>query len=425
LKDNKEYFQDIILYDYIDVITDYHSNGAYQKLKENVTLKYEEDYAIMVRTLNFEANNFASNLIYINEKEYNFLSKSKVYENDILMNKIANAGSVYVMPKHNKPTSLAMNLFLIRFNNLLNQKYMYYLMKTNEAYIKNFANGTSTLTITKESVKNLKFQVPSLLIQNKIASILSNLDKKIELNNQINQKLESMAKTLYDYWFVQFDFPDADGKPYKSSGGKMVYSEELKREIPEGWEIKELAQIENNIVTGKTPSTKVREYYNGDVPFISIGDIRGNMYIVETENTLTELGAESQRKKYIPKNSICVSCIASIGLIGFATKDSQTNQQINSVVCNNFENRYFLYFALNDYFRFSGVKTGNTFANMNKQDFSEILVIYPSKDTLEKFSTILKSSMEKVLNNSLENQKLTQLRDWLLPMLMNGQVGVK
>jgi len=306
-----------------------------------------------------------------------------------------------------------------------NPYYIYYLLKGKKDFFFQQASVTRTPILRKSIFSKIRINVPDKEHQDKIASILSTLDKKIELNNQINQKLESMAKTLYDYWFVQFDFPDIDGKPYKSSGGKMVYSEELKRGIPLGWEVKELAQIENNIVTGKTPSTKKEEYYNGQVPFISIGDIRGNMYVVETENTLTQLGAESQIKKFIPKNSICVSCIASIGLIGFTTKDSQTNQQINSVVCNKFENRYFLYFALNDYFRFSGAKTGNTFANMNKQDFSEILITYPSKDTLVKFSNILKPSMEKIFNNSLENQKITQLRDWLLPMLMNGQVGVK
>ena len=324
---------------------------------------------------------------------------------------------------------LGYHLSLITPNeNKLNGKFLNYWLNTKQAkrYFSNNAGGSGQrCSLPLDIIKSIPLMLPNISTQIKISNILFNIDKKIELNNQINQKLESMAKTLYDYWFVQFDFPDVDGKPYNSSGGKMVYSEELKRGIPLGWEVKELAQIENNIVTGKTPSTKKEEYYNGQVPFISIGDIRGNMYVVETENTLTQLGAESQIKKFIPKNSICVSCIASIGLIGFTTKDSQTNQQINSVVCNKFENRYFLYFALNDYFRFSGAKTGNTFANMNKQDFSEILITYPSKDTLVKFSNILKPSMEKIFNNSLENQKITQLRDWLLPMLMNGQVGVK
>ena len=431
MKDNKEYFQDIILYDYIDVITDYHSNGAYQKLKENVTLKYEEDYAIMVRTLNFEANNFASNLIYINEKEYNFLSKSKVYENDILMNKIANAGSVYVMPKHNKPTSLAMNLFLIRFNNLLNQKYMYYLMKTNEAYIKNFANGTSTLTITKESVKNLKFQVPSLLIQNKIASILSNLDKKIELNNQINQKLESMAKTLYDYWFVQFDFPDDDGKPYKSSGGKMVYSEELKRGIPEGWEVFSLSSIVKSNYKSITKNDIFEE-----IEYLDTSSLTRNQIDV-TEHLKTDLDKiPSRAKRIINTNDILYSTvrpnlchygiikypiknmIASTGFVQLSTKvDWLSNDLIYTFLTSSW---------ITSRLQQVASLSVSSYPSISANDILELNIVLPKEGKgLDFINTKLDNIYSKISLNQIENQKLTQLRDWLLPMLMNGQVGVE
>ncbi len=302
--------------------------------------------------------------------------------------------------------------------------FLKYLIEYNLDALLHGSSGSTFPNLTSNIFTSFQVVVPKLLVQKKISSILSSLDKKIELNNKINQKLEAMAKTLYDYWFVQFDFPDAEGKPYKSSGGKMLYSSELKREIPEGWEVRELSKIESNIVTGKTPSTKKSEYYVGDIPFISIGDIRGNMHIVSTESTLTEEGANTQAKKYIPRGSICVTCIATIGLVGFATENSQTNQQINSIVCDVFENKYYLYFALKDYFKFVKAKTGNTFANMNKQDFSDIVLVYPANEVLKKFSNILEPSIDKILNNSLEKQKLTQLRDWLLPMLMNGQVTV-
>jgi len=234
-----------------------------------------------------------------------------------------------------------------------------------------------------------------------------------------------MAKTIYDYWFTQFDFPDENGKPYKSSGGKMVWNEELKREIPEGWERVLLKDIENNIVTGKTPSTKCPEYYNGDIPFITIGDIRGNTYIVSTEQKLSKTGADTQLKKYIPNNSLCVSCIASPGLIGFATTDSQTNQQINSIIFSNENNKFFLYFALNDFFSNSrGAKTGNTFDNMNKEEFSNIIMIY-SSDIVSLFHKKVEPIFNMIRKNSVENQQLASLRDWLLPMLMNGQVRFK
>ncbi len=300
--------------------------------------------------------------------------------------------------------------------------YIYYILKLTLKLLKDKSQGSQTKFLTIGILKDII--VPASINSEKLAKVLSDLDAKIELNNKINAELEAMAKLIYDYWFVQFDFPDANGKPYKSSGGKMVYNEALKREIPEGWAVKELSQVEPNIVTGKTPSTKISEYFDGSIPFICIGDVRGNMHITNTELTLTELGAKSQANKYIPEGAICVTCIASPGLVAFATKTSQTNQQLNSVVCKKHENRYYLYYYLNNYFRFAKAKTGNTFANMNKGDFSSIMVIEPKNEILIEFSKILKPSIEKVLINSKENRKLAELRDWLLPMLMNGQVSV-
>jgi type I restriction enzyme, S subunit len=246
-----------------------------------------------------------------------------------------------------------------------------------------------------------------------------------------------MAKLLYDYWFVQYDFPlsaaqaaalgkpHLTGKPYRSSGGPMVYHDHLKREIPKGWELKKLCDIESNIITGKTPPTGDPANFSGDIPFICIGDVRGNMHIVKTELTLSSKGATLQQNKFIPKGAICVTCIASPGLVGFATKDSQTNQQLNTIVCENEEHKPFLYFFIKDYFiNSAGAKIGNTFANMNKGDFSAIPVVTPEATVLKLFSENVEGLFALILNNSHQNQELTTLRDWLLPMLMNGQVRV-
>lgn len=307
-----------------------------------------------------------------------------------------------------------------------NNSFVYYALKYNVGNLIKQGSATTFDSVNKDIINDFELIIPeSETERNKIASVLSTLDAKIELNNKINTELEDMTKTLYDYWFVQFDFPNENGKPYKSSGGEMVWSEELKREIPKGWEVKKLKEIESNIITGKTPSTEISEYFNGDVQFICIGDVRGNMHIVRTELTLSRKGADSQKNKYIPKGTICVTCIASPGLVGFATEEAQTNQQLNSVVCENIENRYYLYFYLTDYFKYAKAKTGNTFANMNKEDFSSILVLKPNHDLLKIFAERVNPLIEKILVNSKENQELAELRDWLLPMLMNGQVVVE
>jgi type I restriction enzyme S subunit len=355
--------------------------------------------------------------------------RTKLEDGDILL---ANSGHTigkmfYVnnLPQVKKATFQKSVAIIKPDKNKIHGNYLYYNLLANVEGLRKAAVGSAQPNLLLRDLRSFEITVHKGLSQQiAIANILSALDKKIELNNKINAELEAMAKLIYDYWFVQFDFPDANGKPYKSSGGKMVYNEELKREIPDGWTLETLDSIESDIVTGKTPSTKKTENFNGKIPFICIGDVRGNMHITKTEILLSDIGANSQANKYIPEGAICVTCIASPGLVGFASESSQTNQQLNTVVCKTFENRYYLYFYLTNYFRFAKAKSGNTFANMNKGDFSNIEVIKPSSDVLEMFSQKLKPLIEKVLVNSKENNKLIELRDWLLPMLMNGQVTV-
>ncbi|WP_444915206.1 restriction endonuclease subunit S [Microbulbifer sp. TRSA007] len=199
-------FDTVRLGELLELLTDYHANGAYKKLKENVELLDEPDYAVMIRTTNFEQNEFSSNLKYITENAYNFLAKSKVQAGDIIMNKIANAGSSYLMPKLDRPASLAMNLFLLRIDpEKANPTYVYIYLKVHEAYVKNFANGSVTKTITKEAVRNLEVKLPDRAIQDSIVDIYFSLSDKIELNRQTNQILEQIAESLFKSWFVDFE----------------------------------------------------------------------------------------------------------------------------------------------------------------------------------------------------------------------------
>ena len=314
---------------------------------------------------------------------------------------------------------------IIKGNDETNTDFLYY--KLNSISFAPYITGSAQPKLNKENLLNIELYVPSKEYQDKIAKVLTLLDQKIQINNQINQELEAMAKTLYNYWFVQFDFPDQNGNPYKSSGGKMVYHPELKREIPEGWGVENLKDSESKIITGKTPSRANSDNFGGEIPFITIGDIRGNTFIYSTSESLTDLGASVQQNKYLPQGSLCVSCIATVGEIGFTTEPSHTNQQINSIVFEDETNRYYLYFALKNYFENANAsaKTGNTFANMNKEDFSGIKIIFPNKEIKNNFHKITEPYFSQIKCLQGQNQELTQLRDWLLPMLMNGQVKVE
>ena len=321
------------------------------------------------------------------------------------------------------------DVLVVRPNDVIDNNFLYYALTQDSffEYVMKGSKGTKMPRGDKSQIMN--FVIPDLEIdeQIKIGKLLKSIDQKIQINNQINQELEAMAKTLYDYWFVQFDFPDQNGKPYKSSGGKMVYNPELKREIPEGWGVETLRDFESKIITGKTPSRANSDNFGGEIPFITIGDIRGNTFIYSTSESLTDLGASVQQNKYLPEGSLCVSCIATVGEIGFTTEWSHTNQQINSIVFEDKTHRYYLYFALKNYFENAkaSAKTGNTFANMNKEDFSGIRIILPSKEIKNNFHEISEPYFAQIKCLQGQNRELTQLRDWLLPMLMNGQVKVE
>ncbi|MCY7135495.1 restriction endonuclease subunit S [Streptococcus gordonii] len=365
---------------------------------------------------------------YISEEDFvNINKRSKVKQYDILFSMIGTVGSLYFETSDTIDYAIK-NIGVFSCGNKEKAEWLYYYLQSSYAqqYIKRYLNGAVQKFLPLKGLR--EFPVPQFNkeLHNRI-KILLNIDQKIQINNQINQELEAMAKTLYDYWFVQFDFPDQNGKPYKSSGGKMAYNQDLKREIPEGWRVETLKNFESKIITGKTPSRANSDNFGGEIPFITIGDIRGNTFVYSTSESLTDLGASVQQNKYLPEGSLCVSCIATVGEIGFTTEWSHTNQQINSIVFEDETNRYYLYFALKNYFENANAsaKTGNTFANMNKEDFSGIRIILPRNEIKNNFHKITEPYFAQIKCLQGQNQELTQLRDWLLPMLMNGQVKVE
>ena len=297
-------------------------------------------------------------------------------------------------------------------------------------YIKRYfeLNATGSgmrYTLSVDTLYNIPILAPSLDIQKRIGELFSNIDRKICINRSLNHYLEAMAKQLYDYWFVQFDFPDENEEPYKSSGGRMVWNDKLKREIPENWTNATVENIEKNIITGKTPSTVIEDNFGGPIPFVTIDDIRGSLHVYETARTLTTKGADSQKTKYLPKGSLCCSCIGTVGVLGFIGDIAQTNQQINSIVFSKSYNKEYVYYSLQQHFRYSSAKTGNTILNMSKDEFAKIMIIYPESSILQKYHNQCEPIFSQIDENIKELNLLTKQRNELLPLLMNGQVGVK
>ena len=309
---------------------------------------------------------------------------------------------------------------------LLDPNFCYYLISSSivRQQLSAAAQQTKIRHTSPEKIKDCTIWVPDFYTQKNIGRILTDIDNKIAINRRINDNLEAMAKQLYDYWFVQFDFPNEEGKPYKSSGGAMVWNEKLKREIPQGLDTPKIGDIEKKIITGKTPSCTDEDNFGGDIPFVTIDDIRGNLFVFEAQRTLSTKGADSQEKKYLPIGSLSVSCIGTIGVMGFVARLAQTNQQINSIVFEHEYNKEFLYFSLKLYFENAKAKTGNVFANMSKEEFASIFVAYPPKQILQAFHNKVAPIFDSIKNNIEEINSLTKQRDELLPLLMNGQATV-
>lgn len=293
-------------------------------------------------------------------------------------------------------------------------EFVYYTLKNDYTTLASLANGGAQQNLNAQIIKDYVLKMPSLADQRRIASILSSLDRKIELNNKINADLEEMAQAIFKNWFVDFE-PFKDGKFVDSELGM----------IPEGWKVGCLGDM-GNIVCGKTPSKANSNYYGGDIPFIKIPDMHGNVFVENSEDRLTEEGSLSQIKKLIPPYSLMVSCIATVGLVSINTKPSHTNQQINTVIPHNKSALFYLYQHIknNEEFLKNMGRGGTTTLNVNTKSFSNIRLLIPSEIALDQFHGIVEGLFKKIELNMHESRTLSLLRDTLLPRLMSDELEV-
>ena len=287
--------------------------------------------------------------------------------------------------------------------------FLYYLICSplvRNPAIKSMVGSSGRQRVQTDVVANLDIELPPLEEQRKIGELLKTFDDKIKLNNAINNNLEQQAQAIFKSWFVDFE-------PYNGV-------------MPSDWHIGTIDDLAKEVVCGKTPSTKNAEYYGSDVPFITIPDMHAKIYVVTTERYLSSLGANSQAKKTLPKNSVCVSCIGTAGLVTLVAKESQTNQQINSIIPKEGFSPYFIYLlmqTLSDTINKLG-QSGSTIVNLNKSQFGKIQVIIPSLSAMTNFDKVISPIFEKILQNQREDINLESLRDTLLPKLMSGKLDV-
>ncbi|MBI9032810.1 restriction endonuclease subunit S [bacterium] len=287
-------------------------------------------------------------------------------------------------------------------------KYLYYKLKTLTKHFANVCVGSTVPSLRLDHISEIKIEFPKNDIQQKIAIVLSDLDAKIELNTKINAELESMAKLLYDYWFVQYDFPDENGKPYKSSGGKMVYNEELNREIPEGWGATTVETILQKQKSVK--KVQAKEYgIDGIIPIIDqstrfiCGYIDDESYMLKgKDDPIIVFGDHTRIFKY-------VNFDFARGADGTQILSSNTNKLPATLLYQILKMIDLSNYGYARHFKF----------------LKETTIILPKENTATKYDSIVKLYWDKIRSKIVENRELSKLRDFLLPMLMNGQVRVR
>ena len=297
-------------------------------------------------------------------------------------------------------------------------KFVYYFLKMRYHQLRNLSSGVRK-NLNSNDIKNFEIVLPkSILEQKKIVSILSFLDSKIELNNKINAELESMAKTIFNYWFVQFDFPDENGKPYKSSGGKMVWNDKIKREVPEGWDVSVLRKVAK-IILGQSPKGDSYNQEKNGTPLLNgPADYENGLLLPKVYTT--------EPTRFCQKDDLVFCIRATIGKLTFSEDSFCLGRGVAAVRPNNSYLLELTYFhILQEIERFKKQATGSIIKGIIKEDIVDSLFILPPINVTLEFHKFVSPLFIKSRHINFENHNLSELRDFLLPMLMNGQVKVK
>lgn len=322
-------------------------------------------------------------------------------------------------------------LVLKTINPKFDPKFVYYNL-FQDLFFKHQMTGSKGSKMPRgDKDQIMTFLIPEFdkTYQKRVSEFLTVIDEKIALNKKINTELENLAKTIYNYWFVQFDFPNENCKPYKTSGGEMEWNGELKREIPKGWKNGLFTDVAD-IVGGSTPDTNnKRNFCKSGIAWITPKDLAqniGSKFISKGENDVSDLGIKSASLTVMPKDTVLMSSRAPIGYLAISRNEVTTNQGFKSFVPKNGYSSFYIYYLVQSHIPvFINQGSGSTFKEISKSTLEEIKICSPPIELINLYSERTKDIYKKQNNLELEIQELVKLRDFLLPLLMNGQVKVE
>ena len=368
----------------------------------------------------------ANHILYTYEQTYNEigLKQSKLWgKNTICITIAANiADSAILGFEACFPDSI---IGLEVNDKIANYHYIEYLLQYYKIILQNQSNGTSQENINLETFEQVYFDIPSLEQQNAISHILYTIDKKIELNDKLNNELEKLAQTLYNYWFVQFDFPDEFGRPYKSSGGKMVYNEVLKREIPASWEVKKFNEY---ATIGSGFSFCSKDYIkNGAWKIITIKNVQdGNLNLSDVA-TIADIPDSIPDFVKLEIGDVLISLTGNVGRMCLVCSDNcLLNQRVGKLL-TDYRFLLFAYLFLSspaNRVRMEQISNGSSQQNLSPIQAVDFPFAVPDKKVLERFNQIIAPTYKRMMLNNIQSEYLKNIRDFLHPMLMNGQVTI-
>lgn len=382
------------------------------------------------------------NVDFISEEDFeklfpkNSKATRRLKPGDVLIGIIGTFGNAYRY-KEIDHFGVSSSVAILRPNqSVLNPDFLFYVVTSNSfkqahlAYKSGSVQGYTNIP----TIKCLPIPLPPLEEQKAIAHILGTLDDKIELNQQMNRNLEAIASAIFKSWFVDFDPVRAKMEGRQPAGIDTAtaalfpasFEDSPLGEIPKGWKVGTVEDM-GEVICGKTPPTNNPENYGKEMPFITIPDMHGRVFALETSKYLSVKGIQIQLNKTLPAYSICVSCIATPGLVVITSQPSQTNQQINSIIPTDKSTIFYCYFTLRrlaDEIRARG-SGGSVFSNLNKRQFAALPVLIPPQELISKYQQLVEALFQKLLSHEQENRAIATIRDTLLPKLMSGEIRVK
>lgn len=384
-------------------------------LQEGVPVYEQKNAIYSVRTFRY----------FVSKKKYEELKRFTVKPYDLLISCSGTVGRTSIITPKDPKGIISQALLILRPDvNIINPYYLYYFFQSKKGHdeLINRSSGSVQVNIAKRNIiENISIDLPSISNQKKIVDFLSSLDNKINSNKNIISNLEELSQTLFKRWFVDFEFPDENGNPYKSSGGEMIDSE--MGLIPKDWELKSADEI-YEITIGKTPPRKLTELFSEKegIDWVSISDMKSEgMFIKSTKEKIVEEGVVDYKVKIVPKDSVLLSFKLTIGRVKLTNKELTTNEAIAHFYSSNINKLYTYLYLKNFEYGYLG-NTSSIATAVNSKIIKKMPILVPEQKVLKRFINIAEPFMNRINIIQNENIELNQLRDTLLPKLMSGEI---